>query len=124
MDKKLSLGEFWRESPRGACVDTCHTEDALRVVELLPIKIEDRDLHRTGSFALFTVRTFYRVAMNSEETVLLEGRHYSSYRANVPAPESRDSPSRIDESNQDSDVDPCESGDSSEPGPDATGRDV
>ena len=102
------LRELRRECSRGACINARHAEDALRIVELLPIQVQYWNLHRTRGFAFLAVRAFDGVAVHSEKAVLLENCHDASNGANVPTPESGDSPCRVDESDEYENVDPCE----------------
>jgi len=102
------LREFGRERASGTRVNARHAKDALRVIELLPIQIQYWNLHRTCRLAFLTVRAFDRVAMDSEQAVLLEDCHNASDGADVSAPESGDSPCCIDESYQDQNIDPSE----------------
>src|SRR2546425_4479230 len=49
------LRELRRERSHGAGINASHAEDAFRVVELFPVQVQDRDLHRTSSLAFLAV---------------------------------------------------------------------
>ncbi len=54
-DVSTLLWELRGECSGWACVNACHAEDAFRVVELLPVQIQDRNLHGTRGFAFLAV---------------------------------------------------------------------
>jgi hypothetical protein len=90
------LGELGRQRPSRARVYAGHAQDALRVIELLPVQIKDWYLHRASGLALLALRTFDRVSMHSKEAVLLSHSHDSTDWTYVATPESRDPPSSVD----------------------------
>src|SRR5260370_32204515 len=107
--------ELGRQCPSRARIYAGHAQDALGVIELLPVQIKDWYLHWASGLALLALRTFDRVSMHSEEAVLLSHSHDRADGTDVPTPESRNPPSSIDEPDQDNNVKPCYTRNMSEP---------
>ena len=99
--------ELGRQRSRRTRVNTSHTENTLRIIEPLPVQIQNRNLHGTGGLALFTLRALHRVPVHPQHTVLLKRGHYTANRTNVATPETGNLPSSIDETDQYDNVQPC-----------------
>ncbi len=91
------LRELWRESAARASIYAGETQNAFRVIELLIVQVQNRNLHRARVLALFAISTFDGIPVYTQKAVLLKYAHYCSYRADISTPKSRNPPGRINE---------------------------